>query len=103
MAIADVVAGKDPPQISRGRLVHGWNVFLNGIPLVHHSFIVIGALFAAITDLPGLLGVVTGSRSVRPHVTITRNFSAIVKIVEHTKLTSQLMLIRTYLFAEHHQ
>ena len=89
------------PQISRSGLINVWNIFLNWVAVIDNSLVVIGAFLAAISNLPGVLGVVTSDRRIRPYMTIAGYFSAVIKIVEHAKLSRQLMLVRSDVLAEH--
>ena len=57
------------------------------------SLKVIGALFAAICNLPSLFVVVAGNSGGGPFMAVARDFSAIVKVVEHAKLQCQLVLV----------
>ena len=65
----------------------------------YRSLVIVGPFLAAICDLPGLLIVVTGDGSTRPNVSISRNFSAVIEVIEHTELPGQLVFIGSDLFA----
>jgi len=47
--------------------------------------VIVGVLFAAISDLPGLLVVIAGDGGVRPVMAVTRNFAAVVEVVQHAE------------------
>src|SRR5256885_14660094 len=87
------------PQVAGAWFIHVRNMLLNWISVIHHSFVVVSSLSAPIRDLPCLLGVVARNCGIGPHVTVTRNFAAIVKIVEHTELQCQLVLVGRDLLA----
>ena len=101
MTISYAVAGEVPPQVPGAGLVHIGDLFLNGITLIDHAFVVVSALFAAIADLPGLLGVIAGDGSIRPNVSIARDFPAVIKVVEDAELARQRMLVRSDLLTVH--
>ena len=69
----------------------------------HGATVIVSVLLAAISDLPGLLVVVAGNGRVRPIVSVAGDFSAVVKIVQHPKLQSQLVQVGRHVSAVHGQ
>src|SRR2546429_1441715 len=57
------------------------------------SLKVIGALFAAICNLPSLFVVVAGNSGGGPFMAVARDFSAIVKVGGHGKFQCQLVVV----------
>src|SRR5204862_4418632 len=53
--------------------------------------------------LPFFLLVVPGDGGTRPNVSVSRNFSAVIEVIEHTELPGQLVFIGSALFAIHGQ
>src|SRR5262249_35971706 len=89
------------PQVTSPGFVYVRNSLLDRILVSNRVFEVVGSLVPAIRDLPCALGVVAGNRRRGPYVSVTRNFAAVVEIVEHTKLPRQFVLIRRDVLAIH--
>src|SRR5262249_6897560 len=65
-------------------IIHIGNVVVDRILVGIQSLEVVGALLAAISDLPGLLVVVGRDRGGGPNVSVARNFPAVVKVIENS-------------------
>src|SRR5579859_601081 len=87
------------PENSCARIVHV------GLIVVERKFFgdlalkVVGALLAAVGDLPCFFVVVGGDRCSGPDVSVAGDLSAVVEIVEHAKLSRQCVLIGRDVFA----
>src|ERR1700756_3638087 len=101
VAKANVVAREIVPEKSGVRIVDVGLIVFQRIFIGHLTLEVVSALLAAISDLPSLFVVVGGDRSRGPEMTVTRNFSAIVKVVEHAELQRELVLVGCDVFAVH--
>src|SRR4051812_27583092 len=77
MAIGHFVLRQVRPQVTRARLVYVGNAQLERKIVSHLAFVVVGSLPSAVSDLPGLLGVVAGDRRVRPDVPVAGDFAGI--------------------------
>src|ERR1700687_3810397 len=101
VAKAEVVAREIVPEKSSGRIVGVGLIVFQRIFIGHLTLEVVGALFAAISNLPSLLVVVGGDRCRRPEMTVPRNFSTVVKIVEYAELQRELVLVGCDVLAVH--
>src|ERR1700688_227448 len=95
-----VIASEVVPEKSGGRIVNVGLIVVEREFVGHLTLKIVGALLAAIGDLPGLLVVVGRDCGGRPYVAVTGHFAAVVEIVEHAKLTSELVLVGRDVFAE---
>ena len=87
------MAGGVAKQILRLWFVDVGKVVVQGILVGNQSLVVVGSLAVAVSNLPGLLVVVRGRRSQRPHVAVAGNLAGIIEVVEHAELQGELMLI----------
>src|SRR5579872_4715212 len=99
IAEADVVAREIVPEKSSRGIVHVGQVVLQRVFVSILSLKIVGALLAAVGNRPDLFVVVGGDGGGRPEVAVAGNLSAIVKIVEHTELQRELVLVRRDVFA----
>src|SRR2546428_949180 len=86
VAISEAVAGDVIPEKPGGRIIDIRQVVVEHVLVSHRAPEIVGALFAAIIDLPGLLVVVTGDGGGRPEMTITEDFPTVVEVIQHAEL-----------------
>ena len=96
-----MIAREIVPEISRGRIVDVGLIVLERIFVRVLSLEIVGALLAAIGDLPGLLVVVGGDGGSGPEMAVAGNFSAIVEIVEDAELQGEFVLVGSDIGAVH--
>ncbi len=81
------------PDVTRGGRVDVGLAQLQRKFIGHRTLVVVGALLAAVDDLPGLLVVVAGNRGIRPVVAVAGNFTTVVEIIQHAELQRQFVLV----------
>ena len=91
--VAFAVGGEIAPQIAAGRLVHVGNLLQQRIAQGYGTLVVVGSLAAAVGLLPGFLKIVSTDGRSGPDVAIAGDLAGVEKIIEHTELESQLMLV----------
>ena len=101
VAIGQTMAGDVVPEEAGAGIIDIGLVVLEGKLVGDRALEVIGALFAAVGDLPGFFVVVAGDGGGGPEMSVAGNFSAVVKIVEHAELQGQLVLVRRDVGAVH--
>src|SRR5215469_17756437 len=94
VVVGFVVRGEISPQISAGRLVHVGDLLEERVALCDRAFVVVRALVAAITLLPGLFQVVGADGGVGPDMSISGDFAGVEKVVQHSELECELMQVR---------
>src|SRR5579872_51553 len=99
IAKADMVASEIVPKKTRCRIVDVGHVVIERKVVRNLTLKIVGALLAAVGDLPGLLVVVGCNRRGRPLMPIPGDFPAVVEVVEHPKLQRELMLVRRNVFS----
>ena len=87
VAIRDAVLGHVGPQVSGTGLVHIRDALFDGKLIRDGSFEIVATLVPSIPDLPCALGVVAGDCRRRPNVAVAGNLAAVIKVVEHAKLS----------------
>src|SRR5439155_4488636 len=93
IAVSEVVASNViPEKASRGVVYIGFANFQR-IFVGYRALIVIYSFFATISDLPGFFVVVAGNCRGRPIVPIARDLAAVIEVVEHTELQSELVFV----------
>src|SRR4029077_3000830 len=101
VAIAHVIACEVIPKKASGRIVDIGLIMLQRIFVGYLALKIVRAFLSAVGDGPGFLVVVAGDRCGGPEMAVSRNFSAVVKIIEHAELQRQLVLIGRDVLAEH--
>ena len=97
------MAGEIVPEVAGAGSVHIGFTLLQRKFIGDRALVIVGAFLAAIGDLPGLLVVVAGDGGVRPVVAVARDFAAVIKIVQHSELQSQLVQVGSDIRAVHGQ
>src|SRR6478672_1870593 len=93
IAEADVIACEVVPDKAGGGIVDVGHVAVEGKLVSHLSLKIVGALFAAVGDLPGFLVVIGRDGGRGPEVAVAGNFYTVVEVVEHAELERQLMFV----------
>src|SRR5207237_10391809 len=91
--INEGVTGYVIPEKPSGRIIDIGQVVVEHVFVSNRAPEIVGALFAPIIDLPGLLVIVTGDGGGGPEMTITGDFPAVVEVIQHAELQRQLMLV----------
>ena len=81
------------PEKAGGRIVDIRLIVIERIFIGDRALEIVGALLAAIGDLPGFFVVVAGDGGGGPEMAVAGNFSAVVEIVEHAELQRELVLV----------
>ena len=103
ITIADALVRSVVPKIPGRGIVHVWFVQIERVLVSDLALVVVGAFLAAVGDLPCLFVVIAGDGGSRPLVAVARHFTAVIEVVEDSKLQRQLVQVGRHVRSIHGQ
>src|SRR5579864_2449153 len=98
-----VIAVQIVPEKTCARIVHVRLIVVQGVLVGDLALEIIRALFASVSNLPGLLVVIGSNRRRGPDVAVARDFSTVIEIIEYPELQREFVLVGSDVLAVHGQ